>query len=87
MRLRPGSCWPQQAVPDKGNEITLQATLLTPTHVQGRIVTADALHTQRACCAQITRCGGHYVLFAKANQPTLEEDLRLFWSRAAPRLP
>ena len=27
----------QQAVPDKGNEITLEATLLTPTQVQGRI--------------------------------------------------
>jgi predicted transposase YbfD/YdcC len=70
----------QHAVPDKGNEITLEATLLTPAHVQGRIVTADALHTQRACCAQIIRFGGQYVLFAKANQPTLEEDLRLFFS-------
>jgi predicted transposase YbfD/YdcC len=70
----------QHAVPDKGNEITVEATLLTPAHVQGRLVTADALHTQRACCAQITRCGGDYVLFAKANQPTLEEDLRLFFT-------
>ena len=32
----------QQAVPDKGNQITLQATLLTPTLVSGRILTADA---------------------------------------------
>jgi predicted transposase YbfD/YdcC len=74
----------QQAVPDKGNEITLEATLLTPAHVTGRIVTADALHTQRGCCAQIIRCGGDYVLFAKANQPTLEEDLRLFFSEPPP---
>jgi hypothetical protein len=36
----------QQAVPDKANEITLEATLLTPTQVQGRIVTADAMHTE-----------------------------------------
>ena len=70
----------QQAVPDKANEITLEATLLTPTQVAGRIVTADAMHTQRTCCADIQRFGGYYVLLAKANQPTLEEDLRLFFT-------
>ena len=36
----------QQAVPDKGNEITVEATLLTPAQVHGRIVTADAMHTR-----------------------------------------
>lgn len=70
----------QQAVPDKGNEISVEAALLTPLLVQGRIVTADAMHTQRTCCADIHRFGGYYVLLAKANQPTLEEDLRLFFS-------
>ena len=70
----------QHAVPDKGNEITLEATLLTPTQVKGRIVTADAMHTQRSCCADIHRFGGYYVLLAKAHQPTLEEDLRLFFT-------
>jgi len=74
----------QQAVPDKSNEILLEGTLLTPAHVHGRIVTADAMHTQRAGCAQITRGGGEYLLFAKANQPTLEEDLRLFFSEPPP---
>jgi hypothetical protein len=48
-----------QAVPDKANEITLEATLLTPTQVQGRIVTADAMHTQKTCCADIHRFGGY----------------------------
>jgi predicted transposase YbfD/YdcC len=70
----------QQAVPDKANEITLEATLLTPTQIAGRIVTADAMHTQRTCCADIHRFGGYYVFLAKANQPTLEEDLRLFFA-------
>lgn len=73
----------QQAVLDKGNEITLEATLLTPTQIAGRIVTADAMHTQRTCCSDIHHFGGYYVLRALANQPTLEEDLRLFWSRTA----
>ena len=70
----------QQAVPDKANEIPLEATRLSPTQVAGRIVTADAMHTQRTCCADIHRFGGYYVLLAKANQPTLEEELRLFFT-------
>jgi predicted transposase YbfD/YdcC len=74
----------QQAVPDKGNEISMEAALLTPAHVHGRLVTADAMHTQRTCCADITRFGGDYLLIAKANQPTLEEDLRLFFSEPPP---
>jgi hypothetical protein len=75
----------QQAVPDKGNEITVEAALLTPAHVAGRIVTADALHTQKACCSQITRGGGDYVLLAKANQPT--RGVRTCASSLASRLP
>src|SRR5215472_2929469 len=67
-------------VPDKGNEITVEAVLLTPMQVAGRIVTADAMHTQRTCCADIHRFGGYYVLRAFANQPTLQEDLRLFFA-------
>jgi hypothetical protein len=35
---------------------------------------------RRTCCAAIHRFGGYYVLQACANQPTLEEDLRLFFS-------
>ena len=42
------------------------------------------MHTQRTCCADIHHFGGYYVLLAKANQPTLEEDLRLFFSEPPP---
>lgn len=72
----------QQAVPDKSHELTLEATLLTPSQVQGRIVTADALHTQRSCCADIHRFGGYYVLLAKANQPTDGERICASFSRS-----
>ena len=38
-------------VPDKSHEITLEATLLTPSQVQGRIVTADApRHPKELLC-------------------------------------
>src|SRR5947209_5392299 len=62
----------------------MEATLLMPAHVCGHILTADTMHTQRACRSTITRFGGDYVLFAKANQPTLEEDLRLFFCEPPP---
>jgi predicted transposase YbfD/YdcC len=48
--------------------------LLTPHLIKGRIFTLDAMHTQRALCAQIHRFGGDYILIAKDNQPTLHED-------------
>ena len=35
------------------------------------VITADALHCQRETAEQITSAGGHYVLCAKANQPSL----------------
>jgi predicted transposase YbfD/YdcC len=60
--------------------MSLEAALLTPIQVEGRIVTADAMHTQRTCCADIHRFGGYDVLQASANQPTLEQDLQLFFS-------
>src|ERR1700730_12008313 len=51
----------------------------TPLYVKGRIVSADALHTHASVCASITASAGDYLLFAKGNQPTLREDLRLFF--------
>jgi hypothetical protein len=70
----------QHAVPDQGHEMTLEATLVTPTQVQGRIVTADALQTQSTWCADMHRFGGYDVLQASANQPPLAEDGRRFFT-------
>lgn len=62
-------------VGQKENEISALKPLLTPDWVQGRILTLDAMHTQRALCAQVHRLGGNYILLAKDNQPTLREDI------------
>jgi predicted transposase YbfD/YdcC len=69
-----------RAVPHKHNEISTLASWLSPTLVKDRIITADALHTQRAFCVDVLRFGGHYVLIAKKNQPTLLEDLETFFT-------
>lgn len=62
-------------VAEKQNEISALKPLITPTLVKGRIFTLDAMHTQRELCTLIERFGGAYLLVAKANQPTLTEDI------------
>jgi predicted transposase YbfD/YdcC len=62
-------------VQEKENEISALKPLLTPQLIKGRIFTLDAMHTQRALCAQIHRFAGDYILIAKDNQPTLHEDI------------
>ena len=61
-------------VGEKQNEISALKPLLTPSLVKGRIVSLDAMQTQRQLCGQVQRFGGAYVLLAKDNQPTLLED-------------
>lgn len=69
----------QRAVQCKENEISALDHLLTPALVQGRIISADAMHTQRRFCQNVCLWGGAYVLLAKDNQPTLHADLALFF--------
>jgi predicted transposase YbfD/YdcC len=70
----------EQVTGEKQNELSIVSAFLTPVLVKGRIISADALHTQRAFCFSVTRWGGEYLLIAKNNQPTLADDLRLFFS-------
>lgn len=54
--------------------------------VQGRILSADAMHTQRAFCSQVKRLGDEYVLIAKDNQLSTKEDIAdLFEDRTPDR--
>lgn len=62
-------------VGEKENEISALKPLLTPQLVKGRLFTLDAMHTQRALCAQVHRLQGDYLLIAKDNQPTLREGI------------
>jgi predicted transposase YbfD/YdcC len=68
------------AVKEKENEITASPTLLHPVLVKGRIITADAMHTQKKFCMLVYLFGGHYLLIAKKNQPGVLQDLVDFFS-------
>jgi predicted transposase YbfD/YdcC len=65
----------QVGVPDKTNEIGAASALLLTLALEGRVVTADALLTQREVARAILDGGGDYLLVVKANQPTLHADI------------
>jgi predicted transposase YbfD/YdcC len=67
----------QVAVSDKSNEISHVEELLAGLVLNGKVITGDALLTQRHLCAGIRKRGGHYLLTVKANQPQLLDDIRL----------
>jgi len=70
----------EQVTGEKQNELSIVSQFLTPLLVKGRIISADALHTQHAFCLSVRRWDGDYVLTAKGNQSTLHDDLHLFFS-------
>ena len=75
----------QVAVADKSNEIPATADLLAMLSLEGMIVTADALLTQRSVSETILDAGGDYLLAVKENQPTLHAEIAtLFADPAAP---
>lgn len=69
----------QAAVETKENEIVAAPRVLEQVEIAGKVITGDALHTQRAISALIVERGGHYIWPVKTNQLRLYEDIeRLF---------
>lgn len=58
----------------KGHELAGVAQVLRTVPLAGRLVTADALLTQREVCEQIVAGRGDYLLPVDANQPALLAD-------------
>jgi predicted transposase YbfD/YdcC len=71
-------------VQEKHNEISQLKPFLSTQMVKGRILSLDAMHTQREFCARVKRLEGDYVLIAKDNQPTLREDIMDFFEDPTP---
>lgn len=72
-------CLAQMKVDGKSNEITAMPALMKLMDITGSVVTADALNCQREIASQIIEGGGDYVLAVKSNQPSLHEDVKLFF--------
>jgi predicted transposase YbfD/YdcC len=71
----------QHAVDDKTNEITAVETLLQGLVLEGRVMTMDALLTQRHVAQTIVDKGGDYVMIVKENQPQLHADIALVFAQ------
>ena len=70
----------QQAVDAKTNEITQVETVLRQIILKDRVVTMDALLTQRHVAQTIVDAGGDYVMIVKENQPQLRADIELVFT-------
>jgi predicted transposase YbfD/YdcC len=67
------------------NEIGMAIPLLETCDIAGKVITGDALLTQRAIATHIVQQNAHYHFTVKGNQPTLETDIALvFKDRGAP---
>ena len=64
----------------KDSELRVAPALVEALDLRGKIVAADALHTQRALSAQILAAGGDYLWVVKDNQPTLRADIAELFS-------
>ena len=70
----------QQAVDVKTNEIKAIETVLEHIVLKGRVLTMDALLTQRQVAQTIVDKGGDYVMIVKENQPQLKADIELVFT-------
>jgi hypothetical protein len=64
----------------KGHELAAAKELVGALPVQGRLVTGDALLTQRDVAAGVVAGGGDYLLPVDDNQPALRRDLEAAFS-------
>jgi predicted transposase YbfD/YdcC len=79
----------QLEVPDQTNEIGVVQELVRGLTLEGRVITVDALLTQRKLAEAILARRGHYLMIAKDNQAELKAWIRSvfdqpLWLREAP---
>jgi len=67
----------QRQVDEKSNEITAAKPVLDDVDLTGVVLTADAMHTQRALADLVVNDKhGHYLFIVKANQPGLHQAVQ-----------
>lgn len=69
----------QIEVQHKENEIVAAPVLLQELDLKGRVVSGDAMFTQRDISVAVLAQGGDYLWFVKDNQKTLREDVERFF--------
>lgn len=83
--VKQGKVMSQVEVGRKENEITKAPQALKLVEISQKVVTGDALHTQKALSAQIVEQGGDYVLPVKENQPMLYKNIQQLFAPDYPK--
>lgn len=68
-----------EPIEDKTNEIPVGQKILSTLDLQGKVITCDALNTQRELTEIITKSHGEYVLPTKNNQENLKSEIELYF--------
>lgn len=76
----------QVRVDEKTNEIPVARVLFPALPLAGRVLTADALHTQVATAQAILDHDADYLLVVKANQPTLYAECAAYFTDPTARV-
>lgn len=69
----------------KENEITKAAKTLERVKIAQKVITGDAMHTQRGISAQIIEVEADYVWPVKENQPRLHQNIRSLFAPEYPK--
>lgn len=75
----------QVPVGRKENEITKAPQALKMVRMAQKVITGDALHTQRGFSAQIVEAQGAYVFPVKENQPQLHKSIQSLFAPEYPK--
>jgi predicted transposase YbfD/YdcC len=75
----------QEVVETKENEIVAAPRVLKRVNLEGKIVTGDAMHTQRAVSEQILAAGGQYLWPVKDNQERLRDNIQRLFAPEQPK--
>jgi predicted transposase YbfD/YdcC len=74
----------QEAIPRHAAEASVGLQLLEQVDLHGKLVLADALHTQRKLGRRVLAGGGAYLLTVKANRAALYQDIASLFAPSAP---
>jgi len=75
----------QVEVGRKENEISKAPKALECVEIAQKVVTGDAMHTQKALSAQIIRQGGDYIFPVKENQLSLYKNIQQLFAPECPK--
>lgn len=70
-----GICLASEMIEDKTNEITAFPTIIDRLNIRNKIITVDAMNTQKENCTIVKKKRGDYVMAVKENQLNLYRDL------------